>query len=186
MSPDKQNNKYKFYAKFDDKKELLIGRGNECDLILNDITVSRIHSKLIIKDNNVFIKDMDSKFGTLILIQNPFLEILKNDNLNVQVGRTYFQIKYYQNFFTHIFFYGIRDEDKGKTYEKLNNKNINIDKINLIQNESTVKSDKDDIEDNVSVIGLKIIEKEKEKLKDIYYNFDAITDNQTNRNLKLV
>ena len=186
MSPDKQNNKYKFYAKFDDKKELLIGRGNECDLILNDITVSRIHSKLIIKDNNVFIKDMDSKFGTLILIQNPFLEILKNDNLNVQVGRTYFQIKYYQNFFTHIFCCGIRDEDKGKTYEKLNQKYINIDKINLIQNESTVKSDKDDIEDNVSVIGLKIIEKEKEKLKDIYYNFDAITDNQTNRNLKLV
>ena len=58
---------------------------------------------------------MDSKFGTLILIQNPFLEILKNDNLNVQVGRTYFQIKYYQNFFTHIFCCGIRDEDKGKT-----------------------------------------------------------------------
>ena len=56
----------------------------------------------------------------------------------------------------------------------------------MIQNESIVKSDKDDIEDNVSVIGLKIIEKEKEKLKDIYYNFDAITDNQTNRanNLK--
>ena len=44
---------------------------------------------------------------------------------------------------------------------------INIDKINLIQNESIVKNDKDDIEDNVSVIGLKIIEKEKEKLKDI-------------------
>ena len=72
---------------------------------------------------------MDSKFGTLILIQNPFLEILKNDNLNVQVGRTYFQIKYYQNFFTHIFCCGIRDEDKGKTYEKLNQKYINIDKI---------------------------------------------------------
>ena len=53
----------------------------------------------------------------------------------------------------------------------------------MIQNESVVKSDKDDIEDNISVIGLKIIEKEKEKLKDIYYNFDAITDNQTNRNL---
>ena len=46
---------------------------------------------------------MDSKFGTLILIQNPFLEILKNDNLNVQVGRTYFPIKYYKNFFTHFF-----------------------------------------------------------------------------------
>ena len=56
----------------------------------------------------------------------------------------------------------------------------------MIQNESIVKSDKDDIEDNVSVIGLKIIEKEKEKLKDIYYNFDSITDNQTNRNLKLI
>ena len=38
----------------------------------------------------------------------------------------------------------------------------------MIQNESVVKSDKDDIEDNVSVIGLKIIEKEKEKLKDIF------------------
>ena len=49
-----------------------------------------------------------------------------------------------------------------------------------------LKIDKDDTEYNVSVIGLKIIEKEKEKLKDIYYNFDAITDNQTNRNLKLV
>ncbi len=62
---------------------------------------------------------------------------------------------------------------------------INIDKINLIQNESTVKSDKDDIEDNVSFIGLKNYWKRKRKIKRYFY-FDAITDNQTNRKLKLV
>ena len=57
---------------------------------------------------------MDSKFGTLILIQNPFLEILKNDNLNVQVGRTYFQIKYHQNFFLIFFVVKLEMEIKEK------------------------------------------------------------------------
>ncbi len=61
---------------------------------------------------------MDSKFGTLILIQNPFLEILKNGNLNVQVGRTYFQIKYYQNFFLTFFVMKLEMKIKEKHMKK--------------------------------------------------------------------
>lgn len=45
-----------------------IGRGNDNDLKLNDISVSRIHAfiKRDPKDGSFYIEDNNSKFGTLV------------------------------------------------------------------------------------------------------------------------
>ena len=65
--------------------QLQIGRGNDCDIRINDISVSRCHALIVMRNGRIFIKDTQSKFGTLVLIKG---EIAVRDELMVQVGRT--------------------------------------------------------------------------------------------------
>ena len=69
-------------------EDIIIGRGHDCDVRIKDISVSRYHAKLKynIDNNSLLIKDLKSKFGTLILIKAPF-EIREATQL--QIGRTY-------------------------------------------------------------------------------------------------
>ena len=68
--------------------DILIGRGHDCDVRVKDISVSRYHAKIKynMNDNTLLIKDLKSKFGTLILIRTSF-EI--KDSIQIQIGRTY-------------------------------------------------------------------------------------------------
>jgi len=50
-----------------------MGRGHESEVRVNDISVSRCHTIIKYKDDGIYIKDNNSKFGTLVLIrQNSF------------------------------------------------------------------------------------------------------------------
>lgn len=68
--------------------KFVIGRGHECDIRVNDISVSRAHTLLVYnnKEKTLLLKDLKSKFGTLVLIKYP-LRILAKP-LILQVGRT--------------------------------------------------------------------------------------------------
>jgi len=57
--------------------EFKVGRSVETDMKIADISVSRTHSFLKIKDSKIFVEDNGSKFGTLVKIQRP-LDILKS------------------------------------------------------------------------------------------------------------
>jgi len=71
--------------------ELTIGRGHESDIRINDISVSRSHAKLKynIEDGTLLLRDLKSKFGTLILIKKPLL--IKQKKIHLQIGRTYIE-----------------------------------------------------------------------------------------------
>ena len=71
--------------------ELIIGRGHDSDIRINDISVSRSHAKLKynIEDGTLLLRDLKSKFGTLILIKRPLL--IKEKNIHLQIGRTYIE-----------------------------------------------------------------------------------------------
>jgi len=53
------------------KKQTKIGRAYETDLRVPDISVSRLHAMLHYKNKKFYLEDLDSKFGTLILVQKP-------------------------------------------------------------------------------------------------------------------
>ena len=98
---------------------IIIGRGHFCDIRINDISVSRNHAclKYDYESGKLLIKDLKSKFGTLILIKKP-LEI-KEKKICLQIGRTYIEaslmdFKEYER---------LKSEKKGKLR--------NIEKVNL-------------------------------------------------------
>ena len=56
-----------------------IGRSIDTDMKIADISVSRLHSYIKIKNNLLYIEDNGSKFGTLVKIKEP-MEILQNSH----------------------------------------------------------------------------------------------------------
>jgi len=70
-------------------KNFKIGRGHDSDLKVADISVSRIHSVITVFKGNLYIRDNNSKFGTLFLKKGPI--VLNSENRKsgpYQCGRT--------------------------------------------------------------------------------------------------
>jgi hypothetical protein len=63
------------------------GRGHECDIRVEDISVSRNQALIKMKDRSFCVEDCKSKFGTLILAKRP-LKLRKGTCFTVQINRT--------------------------------------------------------------------------------------------------
>lgn len=148
ISPDKDNNRFRHVVKFNKDNKIKIGRGLDVQLMLNDISVSRIHCVLtIVKGNRINLEDFGSKFGTLVLLQCPKLEITRNERLYVQIGRTYLtvEIKKPFQFFNCC---DTNEVDSEKSYDQVNKNYISFDKITYIKDcNSNDDSDDEDEEE---------------------------------------
>lgn len=49
-----------------DESNVKLGRGHNCDIRVADISVSRNHAEIFFEKNNFYIKDLGSKFGSLV------------------------------------------------------------------------------------------------------------------------
>ena len=92
MNQLKENNNYKsvHVVSLKENEKIAIGRANESDVRINDISVSRTHSCIMLKNKQILLKDLNSKFGTLILVKKE-IEISMDKKLSLQIGRTYFE-----------------------------------------------------------------------------------------------
>ena len=96
--PLNDGNKYRSIVKFNKNNQILIGRGLENQLVLNEITVSRTHCLLTLQRNKfgkkeLKLEDDGSKFGTLVLLQSNRYEIIKGKPLHVQINNIYIVMK---------------------------------------------------------------------------------------------
>ncbi|TET53873.1 MAG: FHA domain-containing protein [Actinobacteria bacterium] len=66
--------------------ETLIGRDPKSDIFLNDITVSRRHAKITLKNSEAFAKDLGSLNGTY-LNSNRFKESKLSNQDELQIGK---------------------------------------------------------------------------------------------------
>jgi hypothetical protein len=64
----------------------LIGRSPECDVFLDDVTVSRRHAELVREANVFTIRDLGSLNGTFVNRQRIESSVLEDDD-EVQVGK---------------------------------------------------------------------------------------------------
>lgn len=48
------------------QRELLVGRHHSCDVVLSDPTVSRRHARLVFRDGNWVLQDLESTNGTTV------------------------------------------------------------------------------------------------------------------------
>ena len=92
-----ENNDKKFIhiLSYDNTDRIIIGRASECDISFPEISVSRHHCFIHYdqKKNNLYLEDNCSRFGTLILIQNPLLLMTNKLSLNIQKSKTFIKLK---------------------------------------------------------------------------------------------
>ena len=89
LTLDDEDNKFLYVISLDKNRNIKLGRGLLSEVLLSDVSVSRIHCMFSIEGRNVYIRDNNSKFGTLILVQTPKIKMIENLPLILQVGRTY-------------------------------------------------------------------------------------------------
>ena len=69
----KESSKVVYFIKMNDKN-VILGRGQAANVRLADISISRKHTIFrLSKENDIYITDENSKFGTLVLQQTPIL-----------------------------------------------------------------------------------------------------------------
>ena len=86
---DNNNIKYIHFIYLNEHNTITMGRGHESDVRINDISVSRAHATLTFSNGKIRLRDLKSKFGTLVLIKKD-LPILEK-KIQLQIGRTYLE-----------------------------------------------------------------------------------------------
>jgi len=94
ISKEKTENKFLYIIHMKDKQTIKIGRANDSDVRISDISVSRNHANLKLFEGAFYLDDNNSKFGTLLQIPEDFI-VLPNKQLALQLGKTFlcFQMK---------------------------------------------------------------------------------------------
>ncbi|CAG9315225.1 unnamed protein product [Blepharisma stoltei] len=85
LCKDKNSNKGLHVISFCNKSFVKMGRGQDCELRANDISVSRLHAVIKFDKGSFYLQDKGGKYGTLIQIKRP---IILDTNLVFQCGRS--------------------------------------------------------------------------------------------------
>ena len=135
LTLDKQKNKFIYVINLDNKKDIKIGRGHEANIILSDISVSRVHCILNVDNNNVYLEDNDAKYGTLVLVQTQKLNVFENVDLNLQIGRSYINCKIKKPFKLFRCCNNVEELANYNIYYKQNWKKIGMKKVMTVKTE---------------------------------------------------
>lgn len=86
IAKDKKNGYYLHVLKMKKEDNFKLGRGHQCDVRIGDISVSRFHALIKYENDKFLVVDNNSKFGTLVLMNEQFP--ISEEKIAVQVGRT--------------------------------------------------------------------------------------------------
>jgi pSer/pThr/pTyr-binding forkhead associated (FHA) protein len=84
----RKNTKMVHIIDFKKLKKLNVGRGHDNHVRITDISISRLHCKLICMKKEIYLDDQGSKFGSLIAEQKPVNLSKMSADFLIQVGRT--------------------------------------------------------------------------------------------------
>jgi hypothetical protein len=71
----------------ENESSYILGRGHESDIRITDISVSRSHARIFMKDDKFFMEDLGSKFGSLVLAKE---HVILECGFIYQIGRSLF------------------------------------------------------------------------------------------------
>ena len=146
MRVDKDKIKYIHLISFDNKISVNIGRANECELSIAELSVSRFHCMIHKEEGGLYLEDNTSKFGTLVLVQND--NLLLNDfiPLNVQINKTFIKLKVKKPFFLNCCSGLTIQESQKYDYQVQNKKCFDILSYFLIKDNDNASKDNDEEE----------------------------------------
>ena len=149
MKVDKEKVKYIHLISFDNKYSINIGRANECELSIAELSVSRYHCMIHKEDGDLYLEDNSSKFGTLILIQNNKMVMNDYVPMRLQINRTYIKLKVKNPFYINCC--GCQNvlETKKYDYQLQNRKCFDILSYFIIKEEDITQENENDEDEQI-------------------------------------
>ena len=190
MRVGKDKTTYYHVVNLDDKDFINIGRANECELSLPELSVSRFHC-IIHKDNGqLFLEDNTSKFGSLILVQNKNMIVNDLMPLKLQVNKTYIKFKLNLPFSLSLFCCGRQNTIEGRKfdYHEQNKKGFDILSFLEVKDDNNIwgRDDENDEEtksNNIDNNNNNKNKKEKENKKEELIDDIKEEENNNNNNI---
>ena len=146
LTLDKQKNKFIYVINLNKDKKLKVGRGHESNILLSDISVSRVHCLLNVENDSIYLEDNNSKYGTLVLIQTHKINLAENIFLNLQIGRSFINCKVKKPF--KLFgCCGITERNDSNFYFRQNEKKIGMKKILTVKTEVDIEEENEEDEE---------------------------------------
>ena len=87
LCKNKDSNRGLLIISLCNKKMLKIGRANDSDIRIPDISVSRYHADITYQNGHFYLDDHNSKFGTLVQIKRNIV-LDSNSPITIQAGRS--------------------------------------------------------------------------------------------------
>ena len=187
LTLDKNKNKFIYVVSLLKAGKIKAGRGHECDVLLSDISVSRVHCYFVVDNKKVYLEDNDSKFATLVFVQSPRIKISPEIPLFLQIGRTSLEIKV-KNKFKLFSCCEISEKKSVFSYYNQNEKYIQDNMGLVVKNNETESEENDFYEKNNNSQELKnyqntsVYVKEMDKMSD--NEFLLIKHNKKNKDIK--
>ena len=149
MRVNREKTKNYHVVTFDNREFINIGRANECELSLTELSVSRFHCVIHKENGQAFLEDNNSKFGTLVLVQNKNIIINEQIPLRLQVNKTYIKFKIQMPFSFWFSCCGCQDTVEKNKYEYhiQNKKGFDIWSYFTVKDDSNVWGIDDDNEE---------------------------------------
>ena len=146
LTLDKQKNKFIYIINLSKDKKIKVGRGHESNILLSDISVSRVHCLLNVENDSIYLEDNNSKYGTLVLIQTQKINLAENIFLNLQIGRSFINCKVKKPF--KLFgCCGITERNDSNFYFRQNEKKIGMKKILTVKTEVDIEEENEEDEE---------------------------------------
>ena len=146
---DEERIKYIHLVSFDNKNDIVIGRSNKCQLSIPEISISRVHSVIHKRFGELFLEDNNSRYGTLVLLQNNNMIMDNKFPLKLQINNTYIKLRIHIPFYLKCCGYQNTLESNKFDYAIQNKKNIDILSCFVIK-ENNLNTDNDYEEENQS------------------------------------
>jgi hypothetical protein len=98
---EKRENKNMYIITFKDKTSVKVGRSNDSDVRMTDISISRNHASISVINDKFYIEDNESKFGTLVQL-NGDISVIPMKTLSLQFGKFYNVFTLKKSIFAYI------------------------------------------------------------------------------------
>ena len=149
---DKDKTKFIHLISFDNKYTINMGRANECELSIAELSVSRYHCMIHKEEGELFLEDNSSKFGTLVLVQNNNLIMNDYIPLKVQINKTFIKISVNKSYSFSCCGNQSTLESKKYNYQVQNRKCFDVLSYFLFKdNDENLDDDEDDEEEDINI-----------------------------------
>lgn len=92
ISKNTKKTNFLYIIEMKGRNSLKVGRATDMDVLVSDISVSRIHGEIKLINGSFYINDCNSKFGILVSVGYDYI-VIPNKIVSIQIRKHFFSFQ---------------------------------------------------------------------------------------------